>query len=114
MSLTGLYKVYYTVCKKPTIRIKKDETEEEFFNRMVAWYDDDTEHKIRVFTVERTPEEVEQFEKEFTEICDTISTTKNIYRNTCNCNVWGRRCEYSSICLHYDPKADYIEFTRAT
>lgn len=114
MSLTDLRKVHYTVCKKPTIRLKKDESEEEFYQRMVAWYDDDTEHKIRVFTVERTDEEVAQFEQAFEHICDEMtSATDNadkIYQNTCHCNAWGRRCEYAGICLNYDPEQQYIEY----
>lgn len=114
MSLTGLRKVHYTVCKKPTIRLKKDESEEEFFKRMVDWYDDDTEHKIRVFTVERTDAEVEQFEKGFAAICDemelALTDDSKIYQNTCHCNAWGRRCEYSGICLNYDPEQQYIEY----
>ena len=111
MSLTGLRKVYYTVCKKPTIRIKKDETEEEFYNRMVAWYDEDTDQKIRMFVVERTDAEVAQFERDFEVICAQMQEG-TIYRNTCHCNSWGRRCEYSSICLNYDPNVEYIEFTK--
>ena len=114
MSLTDLRKVHYTVCKKPTIRLKKDETDEEFYQRMVEWYDDDTEHKLRVFTVERTDEEVQQFEQEFAHICDAmqaaINSEKEIYRNTCHCNSWGRRCEYSGICLNYDPNQQYVEY----
>lgn len=116
MSLTGLWKVYYTVCKKPTIRQKKDESEEEFFDRMVAWYDDDTEHKIRLFVVERTDAEVVQFERDFESICAEMQEAERdkgkVYRNTCHCNAWGRRCEYSSICLHYDPDQQYMGFVK--
>ena len=111
MSLSGLRKVHYTVCKKPTIRLKKDETDEEFYNRMVAWYDDDTENKIRVFTVERTDEEVAQWEQDFVTIADEMERGV-IYKNTCNCVQYGRRCEYSSVCLHYDPEQQYIEFVK--
>ena len=111
MSLTGLRKVYYTVCKKPTIRLKKDETEEEFFKRILEWYDEDPESKIRVFVVERTDAEVEQFERDFEEICAQMQEGV-IYRNTCHCNSWGRRCEYSSICLNYNPEQQYIEFIK--
>ncbi len=112
MSLTGLRKVHYTVIRKPTIRLKKDESEKEFFQRMVEWYDTDTEQKIRVFTVERTDDEVAQFEDDFMMICDEMTHSGNHYRNTCNCNAWGRRCEYSSICLHYDPEQEYVEFVK--
>jgi len=111
MSLSGLRKVHYTVCKKPTIRLKKDETDEEFYNRMVTWYDDDTENKIRVFTVERTDEEVAQWEQDFVAIADEMERGV-IYKNTCHCVQYGRRCEYASVCLHYDPEQQYIEFTK--
>ena len=76
----------------------------------------DTDSKIRLFDVERTDEEVEAFRKELEEIKDIISeaeVNKRFYRNTCHCNAWGRRCEYSSICLNYDPSQSYIEFTKA-
>ena len=116
MSLTGKRKVYYTVCRKPTIRIKKDETEQEFYDRMLAWYDEDTESKIRIFTIERTDAEVAQFEREFESVCAEIEECENgslmCHRNTCNCTAFGRRCEYASICLHYDPEQEYIEFTK--
>lgn len=111
MSLSGLRKVHYTVCKKPTIRLKKDETDEQFFYRMLEWYDTDTDNKIRVFTVERTDAEVEQFEKDFESICNEMEQAV-IYKNTCHCNSWGRRCEYSSVCLHYDPEQQYVEFVK--
>lgn len=111
MSLSGLRKVHYTVCKKPTIRLKKDETEEEFYNRMISWYDDDTENKIRVFTVERTDEEVSQWEQDFVAIADEMERGV-IYKNTCHCVQYGRRCEYASVCLHYDPEQQYIEFVK--
>lgn len=111
MSLTGLRRVYYTVCKKPTIRQKKDETEEEFYRRMLEWYDDDTHQKIRLFVVERTDAEVAQFEKDFEEICAQMQEGV-VYRNTCNCNSYGRRCEYSSICLNYDPAEQYVAFVK--
>lgn len=112
MALTGRRKVYYTVCRKPTIRIKKDETEEQFYHRMVAWYDEDTESKIRMFVVERTNDEVHDFIAEFEDICDEMEMTNHLYRNCLHCNSWGRRCEYASICLHYDPEQEYIEYRK--
>lgn len=119
MLLTGQRKVWYTICRKPTIRQKKDETDEEFFDRMIAWYDDDTDSKIRLLEIERTDDEVEQFRKELLDICKTMNACEankdvrnNFYKNTCHCNQYGRRCEYSSVCLHYDPDQQYIEFIK--
>lgn len=115
MLMTGHRKVWYTVCRKPNIRQKQNETDEDFFIRMVQWFDIDTDSKIRLLEIERTDDEVDQFRKEL----DTIKATMqeaiedgNFYRNTCHCNTWGRRCEYSSICMNYDPNAEHVEFEK--
>lgn len=112
MYLTGKRKVWYTVCRKPSIRQKKDETDEQFFYRMLDWYDAETDSKIRLLEIERTDEEVEQFEEELMLMIDEMVNAKHFYRNTCQCNMYGRRCEYSSVCLHYDPNQEYIEFQK--
>lgn len=123
MLMTGQRKVWYTVCRKPTIRQKQNESDEEFYRRMIEWYDTDTDSKIRLLEISRTDEEVEQFKAELdairyemknAEISDKHRTVKAspFYRNTCHCNMWGRRCEYSSICLNYDPNQEYIEFVK--
>lgn len=120
MLMTGARKVWYTVCRKPTIRQKQNETEEEFYKRMVAWYDEDTDSKIRLLEIERTDEEVEQFKHQLHDIVAEMKIAEkpafemcnSFYRNTCHCNMWGRRCEYSSVCLNYDPDQQYIEFTK--
>lgn len=112
MLATGAREMLYTVCRKPTIRQKKDETEEQFFWRMVSWYDEDTPSKIALLYIERTDKEIREFRWELKRIISEIEHCKNYYRNCANCTRWGRRCEYSSICLHYDPAQEYIEFTR--
>ena len=118
MLMTGMRKVWYTVCRKPTIRQKQNESDEEFYNRMVAWYDDDTESKIRLLEIERTDAEVEAFAEALKVMSFAMTQAEagedyvGFYRNTCHCNMYGRRCEYSSICLHYDPNQEYIEFTK--
>ena len=113
MLMTGMRKVWYTVCRKPTIRQGKNETDEEFFNRMVEWYDTDTESKIRLLEIERTDEEVNNYLKDLNKLSVVMGMKHiNFYRNTCHCNMWGRRCEYSSICLNYDPNQEYIDFVK--
>lgn len=111
MYLTETRSVYYTVCRKPTIRQRKNESDKEFFERMVAWYDEDTDSKIRLMRINRTDEEVEEFARNFETICDEMERGV-IYRNQSYCNCWGRRCEYSSICLNYDPKQSYVGFVK--
>ena len=110
MLASGVRKVYYTICRKPTIRQKASESDEEFFERMVEWYDTDTEDKIRLVEVTRTDAEIEEFKKGLKEIMTEMTYTIDYYRNTCHCNSWGRRCEYAGICLNYDPHQEYVGF----
>ena len=116
MWATGRRKVWYTVCRKPTIRQRKDESEQAFFDRMVAWYDEDTEAKIRVLEISRTEDEVFAFEMALRAMVDEIRHTENVsknyYRNTAYCSCWGRRCEYAPICLSYNPEQEYVGFER--
>ena len=112
MLMTNARKVWYTVCRKPTIRQKQNESDEEFYNRMVEWYDTDTDSKVRLLEIERTDEEVAQFKTELEAMVAEMRGTALFYRNTCNCSIYGRRCEYSGICLHCDPEQQYIDFVK--
>ena len=112
MLMTGAREIWYTVCRKPTVRQKKGETDEEFFDRMVAWYDEDTDNKIKCMLLTRTDEEVEEFRQELGKMAFEMNHASNFYRNTGNCKRWGRRCEYASVCLSYDPDQEYVEFTK--
>ena len=112
MFLTGAREVYFTVCKKPTIRQKQNESDEEFYNRMLEWYDTDTESKIGIILISRTDEEVQQYFEDLKKMIFEMKYTKNFYRNLCHCKCWGRDCEYKSVCLNYDPEQEYIGFTK--
>lgn len=116
MFMTGTTKMYYTVCRKPTIRQKRNESQEEFYQRMVDWYDEDTDRKIRIFTVERTPEDIMQWALGMGALCDEIAVAEDrpirLYRNPCYCTHWGRRCEYAGICLNYDPDQEYVGYVK--
>lgn len=108
----GVTEMYYTVCKKPTIRQKQNETEEEYFERCCKWYEEDTDDKIKVFKVSRTQEEIDKYKEQLIKTIDEIEKCTLFYNNTSNCTCYGRRCEYSSICLNYDAKLDYVDFTK--
>lgn len=122
MLASGHNEMYYTVCKKPTIRQKQNETTEEFLARCIAWYDDDTEHKIRVIKVTRSEKEIDAQKENLLWICECIkedeqlgldtSGTYMFFRNPMHCTCYGRRCEFAPICLDYDPKFEYVEFRR--
>lgn len=108
----GVTEMYYTAIRKPTIRQKMKETNEEFIQRCREWYDEDTENKIRVFKVTRTPEELEEYRVQLLNTIDEMENCKLFYKNTAHCTCWGRRCEFAPICLNYDPKLEYIDFTK--
>ena len=113
MLASGKRKVYYTVCRKPTIRLKKDETEEEFYQRMVEWFDTDTDEKIRMFEVTRTDAEVEDFKQDLIALYPHLKECEDereCYKNTTHCHRYGTRCEYAGVCLHYDRSLSYNEF----
>ena len=112
----GIRTMIYTVVKKPTVRQKKDESDEEFYQRMVEWYDTDTYSKIRCFTVLRTAEELMQFRIELVRMCDEMERAEAsgmLYRNPAYCHHWNTLCEYAQICNNYDPNETYINFERS-
>lgn len=117
MWLTGSTSIWYTMIRKPTIRQKKAESDEEFFDRMVAWYDEDTFNKIRVVKITRTQKAINEcidgLVTEMNDICALEGEEEGAwYKNTCYCKYWGRRCEYSNICLNYDPNETYVDFVK--
>lgn len=103
MLATGSRKVYYTVCRKPNIRQKANESDEEFFERMCDWYYTETDDKIRLIEITKTDAEIEAFRKSLNEVMTEMEYTLAYYKNTCHCHSWGKRCEYASICLSYKP-----------
>lgn len=124
MLASGKNKIYYTVCKKPTIRQKQNETAEDFLQRCIEWFEVDTDLKIRVLCVERNQKEIDEQKKHLVFIINQIVTEQmtekvynnsgmtNYYRNHSHCTTYGRRCQFASICLEYDPKIEYIEFKK--
>lgn len=111
MLMTGARSIIYSVVKKPTIRQRKTETEEQFFDRMVKWYDEETDKKIAMIYQERSDAEVEQFRKQLVRMTKEMETD-NFYRNTSYCRSWGRMCEYAPMCLKYNPDEEYFGFTK--
>ena len=120
MLVSGRNEMYYTVCKKPTIRQKQSETAEEYYERCCAWYAEDTDKKIRVIKVTRNEKEVERHRLALMYLSIDILRDESagepreftFYRNCSNCTAYGRKCEYASICLDYDPKLEYVEFKK--
>lgn len=120
MLASGKNEMYYTVCKKPTIRQKQSETAEQYYERCCAWYEEDTDKKIRVIKVTRNEKEVKAYKTALRYIARDMEKDEKakkpeeytFYRNCSNCTAYGRKCEYASICLDYDPKLEYVEFKK--
>lgn len=117
MFAKNVREIWYTICRKPNIRQKVNESDEEFFERMVKWFDEDTDQKIRVIKISRTDEQIEKFRRHLLKMGfdikhSTDNTDANIYRNTAYCTKWGTRCEYANICLNYNPNEEYAGFIK--
>lgn len=112
MIANGCNKILYTVCSTPSIRQKKEESNEEFYSRCVDWYSDNTFSKINVFELVRSEDELKQFAQEQDLILCEMERTKLFYRNPSHCNKWGRMCEFAPICKECNPNSDYIGFKR--
>ena len=108
----GVNRILYTVCKTPTIRLKKDESEDEFRTRCLEWYAEDTEHKIGTIDVYRSPEEVAEFGESLKLMAKEIANCHNFYRCPSHCMRWNRPCEYMAICRNFDPQMEYAGFER--
>lgn len=112
MLVEDVRKVYYTICRKPNIRQKQNESDEDFFKRMVDWYDDDTNEKIRLVELVKTDDDVQEFKDNLMQTLKELKTTSTMYRNTCHCSQYGRRCEYSGICLEKQLADSYVGYER--
>ena len=112
MLANSINEMYYTVIKKPTIRQKQNESNYDFFIRCIEWYGVDTDKKIRVIRVTRSFTELEEHRKNLIVMANEIEGCKHFYRNPMACTCYNRRCEYSQVCLNYNPQLEYVEFEK--
>lgn len=105
----GTTSIRYTACKKPTIRLKKDESDSDFALRCLDWYDEDSSEKIKTFMVYRSEKDLEEFKIHLGKIIEEIEETTHYYRNPYACGGW-MRCQYEPICLDYVPQTKLIDF----
>ncbi len=105
-------KVIYTVIKKPSIRLKQNETTEDYFNRCKEWYLDDTDHKVATFPVTRSKDELVEKQAELVDMFKEIKKCKRFYRNPSHCSIMG--CSYASVCLSYTPEIGASDFIKKT
>lgn len=112
MLANSINEMYYTVVKKPTIRQKQNEMDWEFYDRCVDWYGVDTDKKVKVIKVTRSFVEIEEHRKNLIVMANEIEGCKHFYRNPSACTCYNRRCEYSQVCLNYNPQLEYVEYEK--
>ena len=90
-------KIEYYVAKKPLLRLKQNETLEQFRQRLVEKISED-EESIQYFELERTRE---QLDEELTDLIydmDTITKTTHYTKNLSACSCYGT-CPYLELCM---------------
>lgn len=92
--LTQFPETVYHFIVKPSLKLRKDETEEEFCKRV---YDKACELDVRHYGVNSSEENARQFYEDF---CDQVNLLKEVlpFKNRSSCVVFGERCEYWDQC----------------
>lgn len=108
----GINAMDYTICRKPTIRQKVNETDEEFVQRCKEWYDECPEERIKVISVIRSDKEIEEHKENLIKLADEIEKCENYFCCPSHCTQWGSMCKYSQVCLDYDPSLEYVDFIK--
>lgn len=107
----AINKLFYDVIKKPTIRLKKNETTEQYRERLAADIEENPEKFFRRIECARTDAHVEDFQTELYQTAAIIQgcTDRNWFpKNTTSC-LEPYRCSHFDICTaggwkpHYPP-----------
>ncbi|GEM_PF-2712346 len=95
---TGANELIYTVCQKPTIKLRQNESNEDYIKRCYEWYD---ESKTSIYKIRKTDKELAEKKAELIRIAKEIRRGKYWHRNPYNCKVLA--CVYDKICENYNP-----------
>lgn len=102
----------YNAAIKPTIRQKKQESFNQFVDRLVSQYVGDTEKFFVRHTLKFNPRHVEKTFRDMMLIAeemkmyyeclskDEILNESSWYKNTANCFAYFRKCEFFNICRY--------------
>lgn len=110
MYLMETNRIIYTACQKPTIKLRKGETEEEFQQRLIDWYD---ETKIGSQLIIKSWDEINAYADQLSCIIDEMRNCKLMFKNPSVCHLYYRACEYMPICHTYKAEDEIpIGFTK--
>lgn len=90
-------RIEYYVAKKPLLRLKQNETLEQFRNRLVEKITED-EESIQYFELHRTREHLDEELSDLIYDMDTISKTTRYTKNLSACSCYGN-CPYLNLCM---------------
>ena len=90
-------RIEYYVAKKPLLRLKQNETLEQFRNRLVEKISED-EESIQYFELTRTREQLDEELSDLIYDMDTISKTTHYTKNLSACSCYGN-CPYLELCM---------------
>tara|TARA_Y100001956_G_scaffold82424_1_gene103264 strand:+ start:4783 stop:5694 length:912 start_codon:yes stop_codon:yes gene_type:complete len=92
--------VIYRILKKPSIRIRKNETKNAFYERLNALFGNETDNYLIEYRFSRTNEELRDFKLDLWEqanYLDQCEKKKMFPRNTSSCMQFGT-CSYFYLC----------------
>lgn len=107
MLVLGSNRAVYTIIQKPSIRMKQNETEDEYLQRVSEWYS--PEH-VKTVNVVRSSGELEEKRQEIIYLARQIKNSKMFWRNPNTCAL--TNCAYASICLNYEPSMQVVGFEK--
>lgn len=112
MLASGKNEILYTVIRKPTIRLCKNETEVAFAKRCEDWYDTDTDNKMVLHVIRHTQAEIDVFKEELANLMLEIENQKLFFKTPSYCTKYNRICDYYPICNNYNPSENYVMFCK--
>ena len=92
--------VIYRILKKPSIRLRKSETKNSFYERLNALFKNETDNYLIEYRFSRTSEELSEFKLDLFEqalYLDQCEKKKMFPRNTSSCMQFGM-CSYFQLC----------------
>lgn len=95
--------VLYRVVRKPLIRLKKDETEDQFYQRIIAEYETNPDKYLYTFKKYITLDELKLFQGEIAVLIAQMEQIRAIWpRNMASCFNYNSMCPYYPLCQKRD------------
>lgn len=92
--------IIYRILKKPSIKIKKNETQSSFLDRLTKMFEEESADRLIEYRFRRSKEELDDYKQDQWEETQQILAAhkKGMFpRNTNSCVMYGK-CSYFSLC----------------